>query len=265
MREQSEHKATTTLRARYERTCGLDVDGQTRECIEYLQNPEILIAEFTDSFLMAEAFDAREQDFRSAELPIAIRKRQTDDAVRRLVGAQRLSLVGFEPYRFRYVARDIVPLWTAASGMESGDLDDRRRFKGLDYVAITQEQNPVPILGVVVPCEMNAPYVSLLRGLTCLAEVSTESQIARVNRYLFRGVLQCPTPFDLHVLSVKKDGNEAEEPPPLAQLTRDLAEAFSSRIREEWHLPNLLRHMLCLDMVSPRTEFDGSLSVRWHV
>jgi hypothetical protein len=262
--EGSGRQATTTLRARYERTCALSVDGQTRECIEYLQNPEILIAEFTDSFLMAEAFDAREQDFRSAELPIAIRKRQTDDAVRRLVGASRLSLVGFEPYRFRYVARDIVPLWTAGSGTDGGDLTDRRRFKGLDYVAITQEPNPVPILGVVVPCEMTAPYVSLLRGLTCLAEVSTESQVARVNRYLFRGVLQCPTPFDLHVLMVKKDGEAADEP-PLAQLTRDLAEVFSSRIREEWHLPNLLRHMLCLEMVSPRTEFDGTLSVRWHV
>ena len=265
MREPSERQATTTLRARYERTCALDVQGQTRECIEYLQNPEILIAEFTDSFLMAEAFDAREQDFRSAELPIAIRKRQTDDAVRRLVGAPRLSLIGFEPYRFRYVARDIVPLWTAGSGMETGDLTDRRRFKGLDYVAITQEPNPVPILGVVVPCEVTAPYVSLLRGLTCLAEVSTESQVARVNRYLFRGVLQCPTPFDLHILSVKREGKEALEPPPLAQLTRDLAEAFSARIREEWHLPNLLRHMLCLEMVGPRIEFDGTLSVSWHV
>jgi hypothetical protein len=262
VREHSERQATTTLRARYERTSALDVDGQTRECIEYLQNPEILIAEFTDSFLMAEAFDAREQDFRSAELPIAIRKRQTDDAVRRLVGAPRLALVGFEPYRFRYVARDIVPLWTAGSGTETGDLTDRRRFKGLDYVAITQEQNPVPILGVVVPCEMTAPYVSLLRGLTCLAEVSTESQVARVNRYLFRGVLQCPTPFDLHILSVKREGAEA---PPLAQLTRDLAEVFSQRIREEWHLPNLLRHVFCLEMAPPRSEFDGTLSVSWHV
>jgi len=265
VREHSDRQATTTLRARYERTCALDVDAQTRECIEYLQNPEILIAEFTDSFLMAEAFDAREQDFRSAELPIAIRKRQTDDAVRRLVGAPRLQVKGFEPYRFRYVARDIVPLWTASSGMDGGDLGDRRRFKGLDYVAITQEPNPVPILGVVVPCEMNAPYLSLLRGLTCLAEVSTESQIARVNRYLFRGVIQCPTPFDLHILSVKTDAKEPPPAPPLAQLTRDLAEVFSSRVREEWHLPNLLRHLMCLEMASPRSEFDGALYALWHV
>lgn len=84
-----------------------------------------------------------------------------------------------------------------------------------------------------------------------------------MNRYLFRGVLQCPTPFDLHIVSVRRD--DAAEPPPLAQLTRDLAEVFSARIREEWHLPNLLRHTLCLEMVGPRTEFDGSLSVSWHV
>jgi hypothetical protein len=263
--EHSERQATTTLRARYERTCALGVDAQTRECIEYLENPAILIAEFTDSFLMAEAFDAREQDFRSAELPIAIRKRQTDDAVRRLVGAACLQVTGFEPYRFRYVARDIVPLWTAGSGYEGGDLADRRRFKGLDYVAITQEPDPVPILGVVVPGELPAPYLGLLRGLTCLAEVSTESQVARVNRYLFRGVLQCPTPFDLHVLVCKKDPKEASEAHPLEQLTRDLAEAFSSRLHEEWHLPNLLRHVLCLEMPQPRVEFDGTLRVLWHV
>ena len=31
--------------------------------VESLQNPEILLAEFSDSFLMAEAFDNREEDF----------------------------------------------------------------------------------------------------------------------------------------------------------------------------------------------------------
>ena len=261
----SSHAAVTSLRIRYERACALDLESQTRECIEYLQNPEILLAEFSDSFLMAEAFDTREQDFRSVELPIPIRRRKTDQAVRRLVAAPALHVPGSpgaSPYRFRYVARDIVPLWTATSGKED-DVMESRRLKGLDYVGITQEPYPVPVLGVIVAPDAPAPYLPFLRALTCLAEVSTEAQMERANRFLFRGVLQCPTAFDLHLVTVQPD--EPCEAPPLSQLTRDLADVFRARVQEEWQVPNVLRSVLCLEMPSLRRDFDGRLQTVWQV
>jgi len=255
-------QTVTSLRTRYERACAKDLAAQTRECIEYLQNPEILMAEFSDSFLMAQTMDTREQDFRCAELPIPTRRRRTDHAVRRLVAAPALSVPGPTPYRFKYVARDIVPLWTAPQD-ESEDVMESRRFKGLDYVAITQEPFPVPVLGVVVPPDTPAPYLSLLRVLTCLAEVSTEAQMERANRFLFRGILSCPTAFDIHLLRVCPD--TPCEPTALGQLTRDLAEVFHLRVQEEWQVPDVLRHALCLEMPSPKKDFDGKLRLLWQV
>lgn len=254
--------AVTSLRARFERACRKDVDGQTRECVEYLQNPEILLAEFSDSFLMAEAYDTSEQDFRSQELPIAIPRRRSDQVVRRLVAsAADLRVTGGEPYRFRYVARDIVPLWTAC-GAPEGD-DEGARIKGLDYVGITREPYPAPVLGVIVQPGTPAPYLALLRALTCLAEVSTESQMERVNKFLFRGLLSLPAAVDLHLLTVQCD--ETTETTALSQLTRDLADVFSARIREEWQVPNVLRRIFCLQMPHPRQPFDGTIATLWRI
>ena len=43
----------TSLRKRFELARTRDTQGQMRECVSYLENPEILVAEFCDSFLTA--------------------------------------------------------------------------------------------------------------------------------------------------------------------------------------------------------------------
>jgi len=254
-------KVQTALRERYERACRLDLDSQTRECIEYLEHPEILVAEFSDSFLTADVFDGRQEAFpRVEELPV-LRRRRTDMAVRRLMEVGAVRVTERPDYHFRYVAREIVPLWTQQDTMDPLE----RRSVGLDYVGITDEDEPVPVLGVVNPPNADAPYLALLRLLTCLAEVATDAQIERANRFLFKGELVNRPAFDLHVLVMLPEETDMVRKPqaPLVQLTRDLAHVFAQRLREEWQLPDLLRHVLCLTM--DRARFDGLLSCSWRV
>jgi hypothetical protein len=183
------------------------------------------------------------------------RRAVVDGAVQRMIDAPALKAVGVEPYGFTYVARDIVPLWKQASApCEAG---------GLDYVAITREELPAPILGVVNPSEHHAPFIALLRLFACLAEVGTDGQLERANRFLFKGAFAERVPFDLHVLMV--DGSAPEAPSPLVQLTRDLAQVFSQRLSEEWALPPLIRQVQCLRIARPEFPFDGMLREDWRV
>lgn len=249
----------TNLRKRLERACGFDAAAQLRDCVEYLEHPEILVAEFSDAFLTAEAFDNREEDFCAfgqAQIP---KRRWADHVVQKLIEAGGVG-VG-QDYAFRYLAREIIPLWTTDQKQHSDARDRRAGSGGIDYVGLIEEEEPKAVLGIVQPCEHDSPYLSLLRLLSCLAEVATESQMERANRFLFKGALSFPPTFDLHILQV---GFEAEEEhKALGFLTRDLAHAFNRGLKEEWQFPNLLRHIYCLGM---REDADGrQLEVLWRV
>jgi hypothetical protein len=130
--------------------------------------------------------------------------------------------------------------------------------------ALTREPEPTPILGVVDPPERSAPFLSFLRLLAGLAEVGTDSQLERANRFLFKGVLTERRPFDLHVLVVDA-GHAASAPSPLVQLTRDLATAFQAALGEEWALPPLVRSLRSLRMPAVDRPFDGRLAQDWQV
>ncbi len=245
----------TILRERYQRAAMLDADGQLQECIDYLQHPEILVAEFADSYLTASEYDQRDQRFWAPpeDLP---RRRLSDDVCDQLVRASQIRVLDDPEHCFRYVASEIFPLRATLGGHREGD----RRAAGLDYVGLISQRDPVPVLGVVhVPADRTL-FLSLMRALTCLAEVATEPQVARANRFLFRGVLPAPPVFDLHLLA--EDPAEVEAQPPVSHLTRELAHVFNVRLRDEWQFPNLLRHIYCLRM--RLKDFDGSLRVDWR-
>jgi hypothetical protein len=230
-----------------------------KECVEYLEHPEILVAEFADSHLTAEAWDQRDEDFHSPEDEDLPQRRSTDKVAENLLGASEIRVLGATPYSFEYVARDIVP-FRARVDDASPDADRERRAAGLDYVGLIVELEPMPVLGVIQPENVHTPYHSLLRLLTGLAEVSTEAQVERANRFLFKGRLSSRPCFDLHIM--KADGKPAGSAPPLAHLTKDLAHVFNTLLKEEWQFPNLLRS---ISYVRMSDDFDGTLDVEWCV
>src|SRR5882672_9591427 len=67
---------STILRQRFERARALSLEAQMRECVDYLQNPEVLIQEFVDAYTAVESCcDPEEQCFQvvasSADAPPA--------------------------------------------------------------------------------------------------------------------------------------------------------------------------------------------------
>ncbi|MBW2282049.1 MAG: hypothetical protein JRG76_04090 [Deltaproteobacteria bacterium] len=244
----------TALRERYQRAALLDAAGQMRECVEYLQHPEILVAEFSDSYLTASEYDRRDQEFWAPpeDLP---RRRVSDDVCDQLVRASQVRVLDDPEHCFRYVAREIFPLRAELGGHAEGD----RRAAGLDYVGLIAADPCVPVLGVVhVPADRTV-FLSLMRLLTCLAEVATEAQVDRANRFLFRGVLPPEPTFDLHVLTESPPDLDAQ--PPISHLTHDLANVFVTLLRDEWQFPNMLRNIYCLRM--SLKDFDGGMQVDW--
>ncbi len=252
----------TSLRKRFELSRTRDTKAQMRECVAYLENPEILVAEFCDSFLTAEAFDNRTEDFCAYGQPDIPKRRWVDQIAQRLIELEHLR-VADPDCSFRYIAREIVPLWNSVASPDDG-ADRRITGGGLDYVgAIEVEGEDMrPVLGVVMPQEDESPYLSFLRLITCLAEVATGCQMERANRFLFKNELPHRPTFDLHMLVVDHDPDA--QPHPLVQLTRDLAHQFNARLREEWQFPSLLRSIVHAGM-RDSDDFDGSLEPLWTV
>ena len=251
----------TALRKRYETSRDLGLAEQLRECVEYLGNPEILIAEFSDSFLTADAFDNRKEDFCAYGQTQIPKRRWVDRIVQLMIDHEYIRLAAEPESQFRYLAREIIPLWSSDAQRSEEGSERRAAGGGIDYVGVIEEsENPTAVLGVVQPREDKTPYLSLLRLLTCLAEVSTEPQMERANRFLFKGCLPDTPTFDLHILQVGADSDEAAA---LSELTKDLAHGFSRLLKEEWQFPNLLRNIECV-RINPHA-FEGELKLVWRV
>ena len=252
----------TALRKRLERVSKAPFEEQLRECVEYLEHPEILVAEFSDSYLTAEAFDNREEDFCAFGQGQIPQRRWEDHVVQKLIESGTIA-VG-DDYSFRYTAREIIPLWSTDTQQSTDGSERRAGAGGIDYVGLIEDVEPKAVLGVVQPLKHRSPYVSLLRLLSCLAEVATASQMARANRFLFKGALSFPPTFDLHLIQVDFQPDDKHE--PLRPLTRDLAHTFNALLKEEWQFPNLLRHIYCLQLDGPQQgRFDGRLRPVWRV
>jgi hypothetical protein len=242
----------TALRERYERSIKLDESEQTRECVEYLEHPEILVAEFSDSHLGAEAWGIPDGPIEMCtDAPM---RRLTDPPLQQLIETPDVIVRDGDPYTFRYVAREIATLQAGPNESPA----ERRRV-GVNYAGLIEGDEPVCVLGVVDPNGGRAPYLTMLRLLTCLAEMSAGPQLACLNESVFKGALGASPTFELQILVT---GPRPAEPVlPLGLFTRDLASAFVSRIREEWDVPNLLRAICCVRMNVER--FAGELTLDW--
>jgi len=220
----------TGMRRRYERAQRLDVAGQIREVVDYLENPEVLLAEFVDAYCAIEGCaDADELILEE------ISTITHGDPLRAIFTAgQEIQLDGLEIATARCVA-GVVPLLA-----EPGE--ELRR--GLDYLALVDGDEPTPVLGVVERLRGTTPYTLLMRALCCLTELAPGPHLERVNDRLFKSALAAGSRFDLHLVM------QSEADHTLAQLTRDLAEGFRQALADEWQFPDLLRGICSLRLES---------------
>ena len=95
----------SSLRKRLEHAMTLHVEAQGEECMDYLAHPDILVAEFCDSFLAAQEYDHREESFWAEGQTEAPRRRWVDHVVQRLIEQQNIQVPAEPAYGFRYLAR----------------------------------------------------------------------------------------------------------------------------------------------------------------
>ncbi|MFI5315098.1 MAG: hypothetical protein ACHQ6T_05325 [Myxococcota bacterium] len=225
-----------------------------RECVDYLQNPEVLIQEFVDAYTAVESCcDPDEQQFQ-------VMPARADDPAGRTAILARLFANGpvtvFDtvPFEFTCIARDVASV--------SGGTDALvPRLDGLDYVGHMIDSEPVGVLGVVQDGDDSSPYSLFLRLITCLSEIAPDAQLSAADASLFKGGLGAEPKLDLQLLLREADTDPAQA--TLRQLTHDLAEAFYAGISEEWQFPDVLRNIVCL-LPAP-ADSDELLILEWCV
>jgi hypothetical protein len=244
---------STILRQRFERARALSLEAQMRECVDYLQNPEVLIQEFVDAYSAVEnCCDPEEQHFQAVQgADDEPERRQLLD---RLFAAGTVKVFDTVPFEFTPLSRDVLSI-------SCGTRQPVPRLDGLDYVAHMIDSEPVGVLGVVQHPEAATPYVLFLRLITCLAELAPAAQLAAADAALWKGALGAEPKLDLQLVLRDSDPEPAQS--TLRQLTHDLAEAFYAGISEEWQFPDVLRNIVCL-LPAP-ADSDELLILEWCV
>jgi hypothetical protein len=238
------------LREAYERARSLDLAGQIRECIDLLENPDLLVADIVETFRQ---IDDR---FASGELVPADLAR-AGEALRE----------GQDEPEWYYEGRDLSVLGGCSFTCLSSGVEPLPRTKGegecqgFDYVGLSCDASLGPVLGAVQSDLDNTAYLLLLRGLAGLAEMAPVAQIERMNRQYFKGALRTSPSFDLNL--VTWEYTEGEERTPICQFTRDLSELVKKAIAQRSVFPRALRNIVCLRMNPLR--FDGRMCFDWRV
>ena len=133
--------------------------------------------------------------------------------------------------------------------------------EGFDYVGLTCDSTPTPVLGTVQSDVDSSAYLLLLRGLAGLVELAPFQQLERLNRERLKGLLRSGMSFDLTL--VTWEFFEEEERTPISQFTRDIAELVKLAISKRASFPFVLRDVVCLRMNPDR--FDGRMRFDWRV
>ncbi len=254
MAEPSTAFPSTLLRQRFERARSLPIAAQVRECVDYLQNPEVLIEEFIDAYTAVESCcDPADQRF-SVCTPADASAKERKASLDQLFGKGMVSVFDLVPYEFLCVARDV------SSVSRSLDLK-RPRADGLDYVGRIVGEEPLAVIGVAEYGEETSPYALFLRLITCLSELAPDAQLRAADEAIFKGGLGAEPKLDLHLLLRESEDEVASG--TLRQLTHDLAEVFHAGVAEEWQFPDVLRNIVCLVPATPGSE--ENLFVDWCV
>ena len=173
-----------------------------RECVDYLQNPEVLIQEFVDAYTAVESCcDPDEHAFR-ALAPAADDPRSRKLVLERLFAASPVTVFDTVPFEFTCLARDVASV-SGSTGQPQPRLD------GLDYVGHMVDAEPVGVLGVVQYADETTPYALFLRLITCLSEIAPEALLRAADETLFKGGLGPEPKLDLQMLLREAESDPA--------------------------------------------------------
>jgi hypothetical protein len=248
----SKASLTTPFRAHYDHCRQLDWQGQIQECAAYLENPEVLITEFLESYHLVErewdpdihfapSWGDSEEElvlesfYSSLELCV----REGTDEVRRVTCASGA----------------LNPLGARMHGDVLGG--------GLDYVGLRGEPPPTVILGVAETADEPTPYLALLRALNCFAELATPFQVIRLAGDVLEQHLGPDTRFDLQL--VHAGLHPSPERVTLNLLTRDLASAFKAALHGTAQFAEILGGIESVRRDSDLEFVESLLALEWRV
>jgi hypothetical protein len=239
----------TPFRLRYERSCALAVEAQLEECADYLQNPEVLIAEFLESYYWVEGkLDPERHDamFEASQEELVLEP-YFDSLVLHVDAGDRSESI-------RCLAGAFDPL--------PGELHPALEQKGVDYVGVREGSRRI-VLGVTDLQRETTGFCLLLRALNCLAELAPPFQVARLRRHVLRERVDPEAAFDLQIGMAARE--RATNEVALLELTRDLAEMFKRRIGEKAQFEGSIGRIEALEIGGATARAGtGALRVHWR-
>jgi hypothetical protein len=239
----------TPFRQRYERSCALEVEAQLEECADYLQNPEVLIAEFLESYYWVEGKldpDRHDAMFEASQEELVLEP-YFDSLVLHVDAGDRSESI-------RCLAGAFDPL--------PGELHPALEQKGVDYVGVREGTRRI-VLGVT----------DLQRETTGFCLAAARAQLPRGARAAVPGDAAAPpraararrpeAAFDLQIGMAARE--RAKREIALLELTRDLAEMFKRRIGEKAQFEGSIGRIEALEIGGATARAgSGALRVHWR-
>ncbi len=250
--------APTPLRRSYQRARVMDTPEQLRECIDILENPQLIASE------VAESLGAVEQAFDQGTLEpqiLAARNEQQIQHAREpewIYEGRDLSVLG-DSCSFTCLSSNIEPI--PADLTSTDDVAPKGPIEGLDFAGITCSAVAAPVVGTVQSDVDCSAYPLLLRGLAGLVELAPAVQLERMNHQFFKGALVPSPRFDLLLVTWYFDENA--DRPPISEFTRDISELIKCAVADHSGPTSVLNDIVCLRMNPAR--FDGRMRFDWRV
>lgn len=265
----------TPLRALEVRSRGLSLAAQMQECVELLQAPAVIEHDVRESIERIMVGPKSDVPFRL--IADAESKREGN-----FYASREISVLG-DGGSFTCLGTGIEFLDDAAlsdglgdadaaspgSGMSGASENDEESVnpvgpdlavgvaperRPIDYVAVTCEARPVPVMGFVQSAEDESAYPLLLRAFSTMIEIARTPRLQSLDREVYKGLLGAAPLFDLAVV-LWDDDREDDPRRPLCQLGRDLAESFKTQLVASTRFPPILNDVLCLRMNPARPDF----------
>lgn len=241
------------LRRSYLRARAVDTSAQLRECIDMLENPEIIAGEVLETFrAVGRAFGqgSLQPDVLAARNEEQIAAAETPEW---FYEGRDIAVLG-DPCSFTCLSSDVEPV-------PLRDEDSKAPCEGFDFVGITCSSELRPVLGTVQSEADASAYPLLLRGLAGLAEIAPALQLERMRHQFFKGALPAEPRFDLVLVTWYFDENADRT--PISEFTRDISEVVKRALCEQADFPAVLNDIVCLRMNPAR--FDFRLQFDWRV